>query len=80
MLDLAEGVFGRGDVATAEAERAQLVQADGDMRGVPARELVAGTGRLDLRLFPVTSQLEDLGSVQAAVAGELARTGRCRGS
>src|SRR5690348_3023887 len=67
-------MLGGGDVATAEAERAQLVQADGDVGGVPARQLVAGTGGLDLCLFPVSPQLEDLGSVNAAVAGELART------
>ena len=71
-------MLGRGDVTTAEAEGAELVQADGDVGCIPARQLVAGTGRLDLRLFPVTSQLEDLGSVDATVAGKFARTERYR--
>jgi hypothetical protein len=48
------------------------------MGGVPARQLVAGPSGLDLRLFPVTSQLEDLRSVDAAVTRELARTERYR--
>ena len=78
MLDFAKRVFGSRDVAAPEAERSQLVQPDRDMGGVPARQLVASTRGLDLRLFPVTSQLEDLGSVDAAVAGELARTERYR--
>ncbi len=74
ILHLAKGVFRGGDVTSPETEHAELVEPERDVREIPGLELVAGTRRFDLCFGPVTPLLQDLGSVHAAVARELARS------